>query len=146
MFVVTVDLGLLVVVLPVVALVFMGVACFEFLLFVFTVLFEAVCVFFEEDFVSFVVFDFVFLSVFEAVFAFFFGVGVGLVFAVVFRSDFALLFGIGVAFAFAFFGVGVDFFDLFGVAVVFFLVCALETFPINPSVIKTATTIKIPIF
>ena len=148
----TVDLGLPVVVLPSVDLVLMGVGGFEFLLFVLTVLVEAVGVFFEEDlsfFVSFAFFGFVFLSIFAVffavVFAFFFGVGVGLIFAVVFWFDFALPFGVGVAFAF-FFGVGVAFFDLFGVAVVFFLVCALETFPINPSVTNSATTIKIPVF
>ena len=87
-----------------------------------------------------------FAVVFALVFAFFLGVGVGLIFAVVFWLDFDLLFGVGVAFAFARFGVGVAFFDFVGVAAVFFLVCALVSFPIKPSATKAQTTIKIPIF
>jgi hypothetical protein len=101
--------------LTVVVLVFTGVVVFEFLLGVFEVLVETVVGFFDEAFVSFVVFAFLFV---EAVFEFFFGVGVGLVFAVVFLvAVFAFFFGVGVGLAFARFGVGVAFF--FGVGVAF---------------------------
>jgi hypothetical protein len=160
---VTVVFGFVVLLLlfVVFVLVFTGVGVVLVFLFVGRlVLVEAVSTFFEEDFVSFfvsffvslVVFDFVFLSVFEATifdfeFVFFFGVGVGFTFAVVFWFDLAFFFGVGVALAAARFGVGVAFFDLFGVDVDFpFLTCALETVPIKPSATNAQTTIKIPIF